>query len=70
MTGPHGSVPGSPVLQPGSPYQYHAQQDYPVPVFLFPDLPLQGNTHPRVHDTDMAVQVAVEAIRKLIKEDR
>ena len=24
--------------------------DFQVPVFLFPDLPLQGNTHPRVHE--------------------
>ena len=29
-----------------------------------------GLENPVVHDTDMAVQVAVEAIRKLIKEDR
>lgn len=29
-----------------------------------------GFENPVVHDTDMAVQVAVEAIRKLIKEDR
>jgi uridine phosphorylase len=29
-----------------------------------------GLENPVVHDTDMAVQVAVEAIRKLIKEER
>lgn len=29
-----------------------------------------GLENPVVHDTDMAIQVAVEAIRKLIKEDR
>ena len=29
-----------------------------------------GLENPVVHDTDMAIQVAVEAIRKLIKEDQ
>jgi uridine phosphorylase len=28
-----------------------------------------GLSNPVVHDTDMAIRVAVEAIRKLIKED-
>ena len=29
----------------------------------------QGLDNPVAHDTDMAIRVAVEAIRKLIKED-
>jgi uridine phosphorylase len=29
----------------------------------------EGLSNPVVHDTDMAIRVAVEAIRKLIKED-
>ncbi len=29
----------------------------------------QGLENPVVHDTDMAIQVAVEAIRTLIKEE-
>ena len=28
-----------------------------------------GLDNPVVHDTDMAIQVAVEAVRKLIRED-
>ena len=30
----------------------------------------EGLYNPVVHDTDMAIQVAIEAIRKLIKEDQ
>jgi uridine phosphorylase len=30
----------------------------------------EGLENPVVHDTDLAIQVAVEAIRKLIKEDQ
>ena len=30
----------------------------------------EGLDNPVVHDTDLAIQVAVEGIRKLIKEDQ
>ena len=30
----------------------------------------EGLDNPVVHDTDMAIRVAVEALRKLIKKDR